>query len=569
MLLWVCQRPNSRNNLPKKQLYAPRLSHMGSIFGIVATAVIVWNTTSAYAQTLLASDDQYGIQFGTSLLVEPNGVLDNDTLNGEPAGENGASAELLTPPQYGTLSCPANAGRLLCADGSFDYAPTSGFNGLDSFTYQAVFNSTVSGSITVKLSACIGGPLIFSCWKEAAYLDKLAELGYGVFNEGFEGSAWDSVRSTISTPNTAASVTSQNIIWTTNHAQNNITTSQGAARSGGWGGYDASHGAASGTPANCDIDTPPVSCLYYDGLSGRTVQGGPALQAVGAYVRGTYGAKMAMILDNGVPINMGLAGFYEEQFHGVISTAPGGFSKFEFRETDGKVGQGFLVFFDDFRISASGSPANIVPVAVAGADQAVSVTDTVALDGGASYDANNDAISYNWLLTSKPAGSIATLSDTTLRNPSFVADQAGRYSLQLIVSDDVNNSLPDTLEVSATLSSTNQPPVADAGQDQTALPGDIVLLDGSASSDANNDVLSYQWTFIEFPAASNASLSNSNTVNPGFVADIAGRYIAQLVVSDASSSSDPDSIVINVAARESCQFFVIRSATGNSVIVCL
>jgi hypothetical protein len=44
------------------------------------------------AQELVAHDDVYGIPFGISLEVDPFGVLENDTLDGEPAGEAGAHA---------------------------------------------------------------------------------------------------------------------------------------------------------------------------------------------------------------------------------------------------------------------------------------------------------------------------------------------------------------------------------------------------------------------------------------------------------------------------------------------
>jgi len=537
----------------------------------IASLLLFCSAIAVHAQTLQGSEDQYDIQFGETLQVEAYGVLENDILDGESAGENGATAELISAPEHGTLSCPGDAGLALCADGSFDDTTGGGFNGTDSFTYQAAFGGASSAPVTVKLTACTGGPQIFACWKEAAYLSKLAELGYGVFNEGFEGEVWDVARTAISDPHTVASLTSQGITWTSNHPEtNHITTSSGAARSGNWGGYDANHGVATGVPANCDIDDPPLSCLYYDGLSGEIQPGGMTLHGVGAYIHGTYGAKLVALLDGGTPIDLGLAGFFEEQFHGVIDTGSSGFSEFEFREADGKVGQSFFVWFDDFRIATAGAPINIEPVADAGSDQAVSVGDVVVLDGSASYDANSDSITYSWSLTDKPATSVATLSNATSVNPTFVADVTGYYTAELVTSDASKSSAPDTVEGGATPASSNVLPVADAGVDQTVLLGDIVLLDGSASSDFNGDPLTYNWVLTESPAGSTASLSNPSAINPGFRADMTGRYSARLVVSDAIGTSLPDSVKINaVAAAQSCQFFVIKSKTGINITICL
>jgi len=42
----------------------------------------------------------------------------------------------------------------------------------------------------------------------------------------------------------------------------------------------------------------------------------------------------------------------------------------------------------------------------------------------------------------------------------------------------------------------NSPPVADAGADQTAAVGDLVVLDGTGSSDADMDELVYIWRQI-------------------------------------------------------------------------
>ena len=58
---------------------------------------------SAQAAVLVAVDDSYDIPPSQFLQVEPFGVIENDTLDDENAGESGATATLVT-----TMPCPAD-----------------------------------------------------------------------------------------------------------------------------------------------------------------------------------------------------------------------------------------------------------------------------------------------------------------------------------------------------------------------------------------------------------------------------------------------------------------------------
>ena len=50
-------------------------------------------------------------------------------------------------------------------------------------------------------------------------------------------------------------------------------------------------------------------------------------------------------------------------------------------------------------------------------------------------------------------------------------------------------------------------------------------LDGSSSTDPNQDALNYDWQIISRPTGSANALSNSTISMPTFTADVAGEYV--------------------------------------------
>ena len=188
---------------------------------------------------------------------------------------------------------------------------------------------------------------------------------------------------------------------------------------------------------------------------------------------------------------------------------------------------------------------NTRPSANAGPDQTVHVGSTVTLDGSGSQDVDGNPLTYRWSITATPGGSGAVIFDPTAEKPTFEADILGNYVGQLIVNDGTANSDPDTLVVSTE----NSKPVAVPVANQTVFVGDAVELDGSASSDADSDPLSYQWSLTTLPAGSLAVLSDPVAEKPDFVANVAGIYVAQLIVSDGYTPSDPKTVTITAEQR--------------------
>ncbi len=89
------------------------------------------------------------------------------------------------------------------------------------------------------------------------------------------------------------------------------------------------------------------------------------------------------------------------------------------------------------------------PIADAGPDQTANLGSIVTLNGSGSSDPNGDLpLTYNWTIISKPAASVAVISNSDGVTPSFTADEVGDYFIQLVVTDSTGlSSLADTVTV--------------------------------------------------------------------------------------------------------------------------
>lgn len=188
------------------------------------------------------------------------------------------------------------------------------------------------------------------------------------------------------------------------------------------------------------------------------------------------------------------------------------------------------------------STINSKPVADAGDDRTVALNSRVTLDGRDSSDADGDPLTYRWTLKTKPTNSTATLDSTTSAQPSFTADKPGNYEIELIVNDGTIDSAPDTVVVSTL----NSQPVADAGDAQTVTVNTLVQLDGRGSTDADNDPLTYRWSFTSSPQTPAPTLTNPTSAQPSFTPTVPGLYIVQLIVNDSKVDSVPVTVSITV-----------------------
>ncbi len=198
-------------------------------------------------------------------------------------------------------------------------------------------------------------------------------------------------------------------------------------------------------------------------------------------------------------------------------------------------------------ISVTADSQNSVPTANAGPDQNIVLGSLVSMSGNGT-DADGDLLTFTWSFSSKPAGSVATLTGATTATPNFTADLEGSYVLSLICNDGTVDSLADSITITA--ATLNSSPVAIAGPDQNIETGSLLLLSGNGT-DADGDLLSFSWTFASKPFGSTAILSDSSIANPTFTADLSGTYVLNMTVDDGIVTSALDSITITASSINS------------------
>lgn len=187
------------------------------------------------------------------------------------------------------------------------------------------------------------------------------------------------------------------------------------------------------------------------------------------------------------------------------------------------------------------------PIANAGPDQSVPEGTMVTLDATGSTAGNPN---YNWTQVGGPPVSLANSASA---HPTFTAPHVppagATLTFELIVCEGTsatNCSDPDSINVHVT--NINQPPVSDAGPDQTVQESSPVVLDGSGSFDPDVETFGYHWTQILGPAV---TLSGASTVSSSFVAPNVGPAGATLVfdltVTDPHTLTGSDSVSIHIS----------------------
>ena len=192
------------------------------------------------------------------------------------------------------------------------------------------------------------------------------------------------------------------------------------------------------------------------------------------------------------------------------------------------------------------APTVIVDMVVLGSDPSIAEGKTVTLSATGSSDSDGAMLSFAW---SGPPD--VPLDDPTSATPSFTAPMqllADRELVFILVITDASGNVSGPMRVTImVVAGLNDPPIADAGPDQTVAEGETVTLNGSGSSDPEDETLTFAWT-----PPTGVTLDNINSATPGFTAPeqlVANRELEFiLVVTDASGNASSDTVTITVTA---------------------
>lgn len=212
-----------------------------------------------------------------------------------------------------------------------------------------------------------------------------------------------------------------------------------------------------------------------------------------------------------------------------------------------EVSDGVHVVHAVVKVDVTATP-NGAPVAVAPAEVTARVGTLVTLDGSASFDPDEDELTFRWQQVDGH-GEPVQLENEDAAQASFVApDSPQRLFFRLTVSDGREQSAPALVTVDVSQRANTAPVAVVAEAELDTVPGAVIVLDGSGSFDPDDDEITWQWeqvtTGAEPVAISNAQAAIAHFTTP----DRGQRLFFRLTVSDGLTTSTPAIVRVRVNA---------------------
>lgn len=190
---------------------------------------------------------------------------------------------------------------------------------------------------------------------------------------------------------------------------------------------------------------------------------------------------------------------------------------------------------------------NQPPMVEAGPDQEIELPNSATLNGSVSDDAlpRGSSLTLNWSVVSG-AGNV-TFADANSATTSATFSAPGTYILKL-TANDTEFTVEDQLAI--TVYPENQPPTANAGEDQTIRLPNTAHLQGLVNDDGfpHGSTLTSTWTQVSGPASVTfADASAADTVAT-FTTD--GTYVLRLTANDSRFTATDDVTITVLPANE-------------------
>ena len=169
--------------------------------------------------------------------------------------------------------------------------------------------------------------------------------------------------------------------------------------------------------------------------------------------------------------------------------------------------------------------ANRWPVADGGPDRTAHAGTAITFDASGSFDPDGTISTYFWDFGDGTNASGRTVSHTYTGGTDRI--------VTLTVTDNAGAMGNDSISVRV-----NLPPVADAGPDRFADPGEVVSFTGAASTDSDGTIANYAWTFGDGASASGQTVNHQYSTG--------GNYTVTLTVTDNDGAPVSDTTVAHI-----------------------
>ncbi|MCG8371666.1 MAG: PKD domain-containing protein, partial [Proteobacteria bacterium] len=187
---------------------------------------------------------------------------------------------------------------------------------------------------------------------------------------------------------------------------------------------------------------------------------------------------------------------------------------------------------DDSNLSASDTVTIVVEAAPAVASIEVTPASVSLFPGGVRQ--------FDAAATDQYGDPIATTPVWSATGGTI--DQTGSYTAGTVLGDFEVTATDGAVSGTADVTIAASPPTAEAGGPYSGVEGTPVALDGSASSDPNDDIVSYDWDLDNDGAYDDASGASAT-----FAAASSGVFTIGLQVTDADGASNTDAATVTVA----------------------